>query len=153
MPHVAPLHAATQARRTLPADRAYRGMPAAGPTSWPDRRRHRGHHHAARQATGPGTAPPGPVHRRGERGPPGRAVLRRADPGRRVRGGRRSWSASTSPGRSLLEFVAEEGPLEGADLEALAIGIATGLAAVHQAGLVHGDFGPSTSCSARTARG
>ena len=45
-------------------------------------------------------------------------------------------------GPSLLEFVNEEGPWEGADLEALAIGTATGLAAIHQAGLVHGDFGP-----------
>jgi eukaryotic-like serine/threonine-protein kinase len=46
------------------------------------------------------------------------------------------------PGPSLREFVAEEGPWEGRDLEALAIGTATGLAAIHQAGLVHGDFGP-----------
>jgi hypothetical protein len=45
-------------------------------------------------------------------------------------------------GPSLREFVAEEGPWEGDDLEALAVGMATGLAAVHQAGLVHGDFGP-----------
>jgi eukaryotic-like serine/threonine-protein kinase len=45
-------------------------------------------------------------------------------------------------GPSLLELVNEEGPWEGADLEALAIGTATGLAAIHQAGLVHGDFGP-----------
>ena len=45
-------------------------------------------------------------------------------------------------GPTLLEFVADEGAWEGADLEALAIGTATGLAAVHQAGLVHGDFGP-----------
>jgi serine/threonine protein kinase len=45
-------------------------------------------------------------------------------------------------GPSLLEFVNDEGPWEGADLEALAIGTATGLAAIHQAGLVHGDFGP-----------
>jgi eukaryotic-like serine/threonine-protein kinase len=45
-------------------------------------------------------------------------------------------------GPSLSELVADEGPWEGADLEALAIGTATGLAAVHQAGLVHGDFGP-----------
>jgi hypothetical protein len=45
-------------------------------------------------------------------------------------------------GPSLLEFVTDEGPWEDEDLEALAIGTATGLAAIHQAGLVHGDFGP-----------
>jgi eukaryotic-like serine/threonine-protein kinase len=45
-------------------------------------------------------------------------------------------------GPSLEEFVAEEGPWEGRELVALAIGSATGLAAIHQAGLVHGDFGP-----------
>ena len=46
------------------------------------------------------------------------------------------------PGPSLQEFVTEHGPWEGRDLLALAIGTATGLAAIHQAGLVHGDFGP-----------
>jgi serine/threonine protein kinase len=46
------------------------------------------------------------------------------------------------PGPSLRELVTEEGPWEGRDLDALAIGTATGLAAVHQAGLVHGAFGP-----------
>jgi eukaryotic-like serine/threonine-protein kinase len=46
------------------------------------------------------------------------------------------------PGPSLFELVADRGPWRGSDLEALAIGAATGLAAVHQAGLVHGDFGP-----------
>src|SRR5215472_9558866 len=46
------------------------------------------------------------------------------------------------PGPSLKEFVTEQGPWEGRDLLALAIGTATGLAAIHQAGLVHGDFGP-----------
>jgi eukaryotic-like serine/threonine-protein kinase len=45
-------------------------------------------------------------------------------------------------GPSLAESVAEDGPWEEAALEALAIGTATGLAAIHQAGLVHGDFGP-----------
>jgi eukaryotic-like serine/threonine-protein kinase len=46
------------------------------------------------------------------------------------------------PGPLLSEVVAAAGPREGAELEALAIGMATGLAAVHQAGLVHGEFGP-----------
>ncbi len=46
------------------------------------------------------------------------------------------------PGPSLFEQVTEAGPWEDAGLEALAIGTATGLAAIHQAGLVHGDFGP-----------
>jgi eukaryotic-like serine/threonine-protein kinase len=46
------------------------------------------------------------------------------------------------PGPSLFELVAEQGPWQDSDLEALAIGTATGLAAIHQAGLVHGDFGP-----------
>jgi hypothetical protein len=45
-------------------------------------------------------------------------------------------------GRSLLELVAEYGVAAGPQLEALAIGMATGLASVHQAGLVHGSFGP-----------
>ena len=46
------------------------------------------------------------------------------------------------PGPLLSEVVAADGPRTGAELEALAIGMATGLAAVHQAGLVHGAFGP-----------
>jgi hypothetical protein len=46
------------------------------------------------------------------------------------------------PGQSLLELVAADGVRRGHDLEALAIGMATGLASVHQAGLVHGNFGP-----------
>jgi hypothetical protein len=45
-------------------------------------------------------------------------------------------------GPSLLEVVSAEGGRRGADLDALAIGAATGIAAIHQAGLVHGDFGP-----------
>ena len=43
---------------------------------------------------------------------------------------------------SLLEVVAADGLLDGSDLEAAAIGMASGLAAVQQAGLVHGNFGP-----------
>jgi hypothetical protein len=45
-------------------------------------------------------------------------------------------------GPSLLELVSTAGPLGEADLEALATGGVTGLAAIHQAGLVHGSFGP-----------
>jgi len=45
------------------------------------------------------------------------------------------------PGPSLLEHVGTEGVRRGHDLEATAIGMATGLASVHQAGLVHGSFG------------
>jgi eukaryotic-like serine/threonine-protein kinase len=45
-------------------------------------------------------------------------------------------------GPSLAEVVRDEGPLDGAALTAVAIGAATGLASIHQAGLVHGNFGP-----------
>jgi hypothetical protein len=46
------------------------------------------------------------------------------------------------PGPSLEEVVGNEGPLTGLTLEAVAIGTATGLTAIHQTGLVHGAFGP-----------
>jgi hypothetical protein len=45
-------------------------------------------------------------------------------------------------GPLLSEFIAADGPRRGPELEALAIGIATGLTVIHQAGLVHGEFGP-----------
>ena len=45
-------------------------------------------------------------------------------------------------GPLLSEFITADGPRRGPELEALAIGIATGLTVIHQAGLVHGDFGP-----------
>ena len=45
-------------------------------------------------------------------------------------------------GPSLAEVVHREGPLPVAELRALAIGCATGMASIHQAGLVHGQFGP-----------
>jgi eukaryotic-like serine/threonine-protein kinase len=46
------------------------------------------------------------------------------------------------PGPSVAEVAAAEGPLPGAAVRALAIGCATGIASIHQAGLVHGQFGP-----------
>lgn len=46
------------------------------------------------------------------------------------------------PGPSLLELITAEGVRRGHDLESVAIAMATGLASVHQAGLVHGNFGP-----------
>jgi hypothetical protein len=46
------------------------------------------------------------------------------------------------PGESLLELVVAGGVLPEGEIEAVAIGMATGLASVHQAGLVHGSFGP-----------
>ena len=46
------------------------------------------------------------------------------------------------PGPSVAEVVAAEGRLPGATVRALATGCATGIASIHQAGLVHGQFGP-----------
>lgn len=45
-------------------------------------------------------------------------------------------------GPTVGEEVLRDGPASGDALQAIAIGSATGLAAIHQAGLVHGDFGP-----------
>ena len=46
------------------------------------------------------------------------------------------------PGLTVAEAVGHDGPLPDLTVEALAIGTATGLTAIHQAGLVHGEFGP-----------
>jgi eukaryotic-like serine/threonine-protein kinase len=46
------------------------------------------------------------------------------------------------PGPTLAEAVEHEGPMPPTTLEALAIGTATGLMAIHQTGLVHGNLGP-----------
>ena len=46
------------------------------------------------------------------------------------------------PGPSLTEVIKAAGPLPAVFLWALAVGTATGLAAIHQAGLVHGWLGP-----------
>ncbi|GAB1821777.1 serine/threonine protein kinase [Herbidospora sp. RD11066] len=45
-------------------------------------------------------------------------------------------------GPSLQERVASAGPLAGGELERLAVGTATALAAIHAAGVVHRDFKP-----------
>ena len=44
------------------------------------------------------------------------------------------------PGPSLAEVVGFEGPLRAPEVRALAVGCATGIASIHQAGLVHGQF-------------
>ncbi|MEU8802071.1 hypothetical protein [Spirillospora sp. NPDC048819] len=48
------------------------------------------------------------------------------------------------PGRPLGETVAEQGPVPGDALRRLAFGLAKALAAIHRAGLVHGELGPGT---------
>lgn len=45
-------------------------------------------------------------------------------------------------GPSLHDLITDDGPWKGGYLEAVALGTATGLGAVHDAGLVHGEFGP-----------
>ncbi|WP_235855153.1 serine/threonine-protein kinase, partial [Nonomuraea aridisoli] len=46
-------------------------------------------------------------------------------------------------GPDLAQAVRERGPLSGGNLEALAVGIATALSAIHGAGVIHRDLKPS----------
>ncbi|HEU5031065.1 MAG TPA: hypothetical protein VFV01_39555 [Spirillospora sp.] len=60
-------------------------------------------------------------------------------------GGRRPYVvARFVPGRPLAEVVAEQGPMSGDALRRMAAGLAKALAAVHRAGLAHGELGPGT---------
>ncbi|MBE1530341.1 DUF4389 domain-containing protein [Actinomadura algeriensis] len=46
-------------------------------------------------------------------------------------------------GPTLHDAIRERGPLPGSDLEALAVGVATAVAAIHGAGIVHRDLKPA----------
>jgi eukaryotic-like serine/threonine-protein kinase len=59
-----------------------------------------------------------------------------------IEGGDAYLVAEYVPGPTLTEAVGREGRLAPPSLEALAIGTATGLMAIHQSGLVHGQLGP-----------
>jgi eukaryotic-like serine/threonine-protein kinase len=59
-----------------------------------------------------------------------------------VEGGQPYLITEFVPGPSLAEVVATEGALPTAEVWAVAVGCATGIASIHQAGLVHGQFGP-----------
>jgi len=144
MPHVTPLHA-DDARRVgrYRLTGRIEGMPAAGPV------------YLARTVDGsqvtitlvPGDAAADAAAR--DRFTAEASAARRVAPfcaarilGAGFDGDRAFLVSEYVAGPSLREFADTEGAWEGDGLTALAIGTATGLAAVHQAGLVHGEFGP-----------
>jgi serine/threonine protein kinase len=56
----------------------------------------------------------------------------------------RPWMATLYvPGPTLAELVAKDGPLSGAALRALALGLSEALRDIHQAGMVHRDLKPA----------
>src|SRR5262249_56355423 len=76
----------------------------------------------------------------GARGVPPFCVAKILDAG--FEGGRPYLITESVPGATLAQIVALEGPLPAETLRALAIGCVTGIASIHQAALVHGQFGP-----------
>jgi hypothetical protein len=61
-----------------------------------------------------------------------------------IEGSRPYLVAEFVEGPTLAEVVLAEGPLAGDAVRGLAAGAATGLTAIHRAGLVHGNLGPDT---------
>jgi len=76
---------------------------------------------------------------RAARGIPPFCVARVLDAG--VEGSQPYLITEFVPGPSLAEVVGAEGVLPAEMIRALAVGCATGIASIHQAGLVHGRFG------------
>ena len=145
MPHVAPLHADDPRRvgRYRLTGRVAE-MPAEGPVYLAaTANQQRGDPHAAGRRLDPKRCREGPLHRRGDgllAGSPRSARRGLSMPASTTAW--LTWSASTSPGRRCPSSWPARGHCAASSLAALAVGTATGLAAIHQAGLVHGQFGP-----------
>src|SRR5215471_14863118 len=60
-----------------------------------------------------------------------------------IEGGRPYLITEFVPGPTLAEVIRAEGPLPPAEVRAVAVGCATGISSIHQAGLVHGQFAPN----------
>ncbi|GGL16176.1 hypothetical protein Sme01_30440 [Sphaerisporangium melleum] len=61
-----------------------------------------------------------------------------------VHDGRLYYAGELVDGSSLWEVVERQGPRSGDHLHEIAVGTLTALTAIHQAGMAHGDFGPSS---------